>query len=69
MYLYIFEDGTIGQSPKSPTQEDMLLVENGLLTVLKMKGGQFVYANRDHVPVAVSEIETDQGVEFHTVPS
>jgi hypothetical protein len=47
MYLYIFEDGSLGQSQQAPTATDMECIGDGVLQVITLVGGRFVDTNRD----------------------
>ncbi len=42
MMLFIFEDGTIGQSDKPITDDDKDAIDNGILEVIALRGGRFV---------------------------
>lgn len=42
MYLYQFDDGTIGQSDTPPTDEDNETIADGILQVIRFVDGQFV---------------------------
>jgi hypothetical protein len=69
MYLYIFEDGEMKQSPMGPTDIDSEMIEGGYLVVvqLKMDGG-FHQINQDGTLKLIDSaiIETEKnGVSYH----
>ena len=72
-YIYIFEDGCIGWSLRSPTPTDLLCISSGLLTVLAVPN-LFLYeigvdGERRDDGVAECRLDADPetGLEYHTL--
>jgi hypothetical protein len=72
LFLYIFEDNTLGQSETEPTPDDMDCVRDGLLFVVQYENGRFKELNFGGVYKDVGKsLSEDAGVEFgtyHAVP-
>lgn len=47
-YLYIFEDGTVKKQMSSPTDEDCINVQDGILTVIEVIGAKALILNNNY---------------------
>ena len=57
MYLYIFEDGSMNQTTKHPTDDDKEAIDNGYLEILYFKEGKFYHFGNENVEVEMQEAE------------
>jgi hypothetical protein len=53
VFIYIFEDGTIKQTPVAPPQYDLEYVSDGILQILKVDNG-VVYETNGNMWTAVA---------------
>lgn len=67
IYIYNFEFGSIGVDTEPPTDDDMLCVNQGLLSVVKTDGEQAweLDADGEFKPASRAEVIVTCGSEFH----
>lgn len=67
-YLYVFESGEMFVAKEAPTDEDLLCVEAGILTVIDMQDGTQVDAGGHWTMLEKARMETnpESGNEYHT---
>lgn len=69
MHLYIFEDGRIAQTTSAPTNQDLCLVADGGLQIIRMDRGQFVQVGQPAtISSTVLDDHMDAGMEFNKHP-
>jgi hypothetical protein len=72
MFLYIFEDGTVGKSSVSPLPEDLQAIDQGVLQVIEFADGEsggFVEVTEDGGRCAVQECKPGESGQYHEYPS
>jgi hypothetical protein len=73
MYLYVFEDQSIGFSNELPTAEDLLCVKGGILSVIDMYNAFELNTEGEWVSVEESLIKSyvdpERGeISYHEIP-
>jgi hypothetical protein len=65
MYLYISEDGTIKKSDNAPGNADLLMVGDGTLEVILIKGDDVFHVDEKRSLTEIDVAEYDEDEDFH----
>lgn len=69
MYLYVFEDGEIGQSNDPPTVADCEAIDDGLLQVVRFANGKvfFIDGAGGASPIDMAKLAGKKYERYHTM--
>jgi len=68
IYIYIFEDGTFGQSESGPTKTDLACSSDGIISIIRLGGNRIKeYDKGEWVDLPPAKIDVWGGDRYHVI--